>query len=376
MAKISSLRSTAILCLLSLAMLARGCGTAEAQGTAQDAAAGKAPGVELVVGTKEAPPFAIKQHDGSWSGISVELWRRIADKAGLRFRLVETQSVQDLVDGVASGTFNAGVAAVTVTAARERRVDFTQPFYHTGLGIAVPINESPWVSIGRALLSFSFLKAVAVLLGFSLLVGFLIWLAEHRKTEHFGGGAKGLGSSFWWSTIAMTQAGAAENAPATLPGRIIATGWMIASVIAIAVFTAGITSTLTRKELQGAVHAFDDLRSVRVGAVANSATTDYLTRERLTFRTFPDIQAGLAATSHGEIDAFVHDKPLLAWMVQKSYSSSVRMVDTSFSSESYAIVLPKGSALRPMLDAAVLDQIESDWWQQTLFETIGNTRSP
>ena len=189
-------------------------------------------------------------------------------------------------------------------------------------------------------------------------------------------GPKGLGSSFWWSTIAMTQAGASQNAPATLPGRIIATGWMIASVIAIAVFTAGITSTLTRKELQGAIHDFDDLRSVRVGAVANSATTDYLTREQLAFRSFPDVQAGLAAVSHGEIDAFVHDKPLLVWMVRKDFSSSVRMVDTSFSSESYAIVLPKGSNLRPVLDGAVLDQIESDWWQQTLFETIGNARSP
>jgi polar amino acid transport system substrate-binding protein len=368
---ISQIRSTAIVCLLLLAMLVHGCGMARAQ----DTAAPTVPAAELVVGTKEAPPFAIRQHDGSWSGISIELWKRIADKAGLRFRLVEAQSVQDLVDGVASGTFNVGVAAVTVTAARERRVDFTQPFYHTGLGIAVPINESPWVSIGRALLSFSFLKAVAVLLGLSLLVGFLIWLAEHRKTEHFGGGARGLGTSFWWSTIAMTQAGAAHNAPATLPGRIIATGWMIASVIAIAVFTAGITSTLTRKELQGAVHSFDDLRSVRVGAVANSATTDYLAREQLAFRTFPDVQAGVAAVGHGEIDAFVHDKPLLAWMVRKDFSASVRMVDTSFSSESYAIMLPKGSTLRPMLDGAVLDQIESDWWQQTLFEATGNARS-
>jgi ABC-type amino acid transport substrate-binding protein len=264
---------------------------------------------------------------------------------------------------------------VTVTAARERRVDFTQPFYHTGLGIAVPVNESPWVSIARALVSFSFLKAVAVLLGLSLLTGFLIWLLERRKTEHFGGGAKGLGSSFWWSTIAMTQAGAAENAPATLPGRIVATGWMIASVIAIAVFTAGITSTLTRKELQGAVHDFNDLRSVRVGAVASSATTDYLTREQLPFRPFPDVEAGLTALSHGEIDAFVHDKPLLAWMVQKDFPASARIVETSFSSESYAIVLPKDSALRPMLDAAVLDQIESDWWQQKLFETLGSARS-
>jgi polar amino acid transport system substrate-binding protein len=374
MALISRLRSAARLCLLSLALLAQD--SARAQDKVQNTGLPAAAGTELVVGTKEAPPFAIKQHDGGWSGISIELWRRIADKEGLRFRLVEARSVQDLVDGVANGSFNAGVAAVTVTAAREHRVDFTQPFYHTGLGIAVPINESPWVSITRALLSFSFLKAVAALLGFSLLVGFLIWLFEHRKTEHFSGGAKGLGSSVWWSTIAMTQAGAAHNAPATLPGRIVATGWMIASVIAIAVFTAGITSTLTRKELQGAVHSFDDLRSVRVGAVANSATTDYLTRQQLSFRTFPDVQAGLAAVSRGAIDAFVHDKPLLAWMVRKDFASSVRMVDTSFSSESYAIVLPKGSPLRPMLDGAVLDQIESEWWQQVLFETIGNTRSP
>ena len=368
MQMISSLRSAAILCFLPLAMLAAGCGVARAQGTAPD--------TELVVGTKEAPPFAIKQHDGSWGGISIELWKRIADETGLHFRLVEAGSVQDLLDGVANGTFNVGVAAVTVTAARERRVDFTQPFYHTGLGIAVPTNENPWISIGRALLSFGFLQVVAVLFGLSMLVGFLIWLFEHRKTEHFGGGAKGLGSSFWWSTIAMTQAGAAHNAPATLPGRIIATGWMIASVIAIAVFTAGITSTLTRKELQGAVHNFNDLRSVRVGAVATSATSDYLTREQLAFRAFPDIQAGLSALSHGEIDAFVHDKPLLAWMVRRDFSSSIRIVDTSFSSESYAIVLPKASSLRPMLDAAVLDQVESDWWKQILFETLGSARSP
>jgi polar amino acid transport system substrate-binding protein len=364
---IPSLRP-ALLYLLSLAMLALSCSVVRAQGMAPDR--------ELVVATKEAPPFAMKQPDGSWGGISIELWRRIADRAHLHFRLVETTSVQDLLDGVAKGAFDAGVAAVTVTAARARSVDFTQPFYNTGLGIAVPINESPWVSIGRALVSFGFFQAVSVLLCFAMAVGFLIWLLERRKTEHFGGGAKGLGSSFWWSAIAMTQAGAAANAPATLPGRIVAIGWMIASIIAIAVFTAGITSTLTRRELQGAVHGFNDLRSVRVGAVASSATTEYLTRQQLSFRAFPDTQSGLSALRRGEIDAFVHDKPLLAWTVRNHFSASIRVVDTSFSSERYAIVLPRGSALRPMLDLAMLDQIESDWWQQTLFQALGNARSP
>ena len=180
----------------------------------ENAAAGK----EFVVATKAAPPFAIKQPDGEWSGISIALWKKIADREHLRFRLVETESVPDLLDGVANGAFDAGVAAVTVTAARARSVDFTQPFYNTGLGIAVPVNENPWVSIGRALLSFGFFQAVGILLCFAMVVGFLIWMLERRKTEHFSGGAKGLGSSFWWSTIAMTQAGAAQNAPTTLPG--------------------------------------------------------------------------------------------------------------------------------------------------------------
>jgi hypothetical protein len=62
-------------------------------------------------------------------------------------------------------------------------------------------------------------------------------------------------------------------------------------------------------------------------------------------------------------------------MVRNDFSGSVRVVDTSFSSESYAIVLPRNSALKPMFDLAVLDQVESDWWQQTLFETLGTARS-
>ncbi|WP_312015823.1 transporter substrate-binding domain-containing protein [Bradyrhizobium liaoningense] len=325
--------------------------------------------------TKVAPPFAMKQPDGGWTGISLALWKRIAEEEHLRFRLVETDSISDLLHGVANGSFDAGVAAITVTAARARGVDFTQPFYNTGLGIAVPINEDPWRSIGQALLSFGFIQAVGALLGLAMTVGFVIWMFERRKTEHFAGGAKGLGSSFWWSTLAMTQAGAAQNAPATLPGRIVAMGWMIASVIAIAVFTAGITSTLTRRELEGSVHGFDDLRIVRVGAVAASAATDYLARQRLPVRRYPDVESGLAALRRGELDAFVHDKPLLTWIVRNEFTGQVRIVDTSFSSENYAIVLPKNSALRSSLDLAVLDQVEGGWWQQTLFETLGANRS-
>jgi hypothetical protein len=70
----------------------------------------------------------------------------------------------------------------------------------------------------------------------------------------------------------------AESAlnPATLPGRLLAITWMVASVIVIASFTAALTSQLTLKELRGTVHGEADLRYVRVAAIAGTETTEYL----------------------------------------------------------------------------------------------------
>jgi hypothetical protein len=47
------------------------------------------------------------------------------------------------------------------------------------------------------------------------------------------------------------------------------------------------------------------------------------------------------------------------------------VVELTFDNQNYAIALPKGSPLRSMLDGHVLDEVESEWWQQTLFEYLG-----
>ena len=65
-------RSPAVLCaLLPLTTLGPPTQAGSAATTATTAE-------RLVVGTKQAEPFAIKQPDGTWSGIAVELWREIA----------------------------------------------------------------------------------------------------------------------------------------------------------------------------------------------------------------------------------------------------------------------------------------------------------
>lgn len=328
---------------------------------------------ELVVGVKEAPPFAMKDGSGKWSGLSVELWEKIAADLGLKYRYEDAATVPELLDGAAAGKYDVAFGALTVTADREQRLDFTQSYYVTGLGIAVPtVSSMSWVPIVRAMTSFGFLQAVIGLLGLALLAGVLMWIFERRHNEDFSGGlGKGLTSSVWWSTLAMTQRTRSDTGPKTLAGRIVGIVWMIASIIAIAVFTAGITSLLTTKQMQGLVHGVEDLRSVRVGTVRGTAADSTLTKVRIKHRGYETAVEGLNALRTGKIDAFVFDKPLLAWTIRQNYSSAVQLLDTTFDPQNYAFALPNGSPLRKSVTVALLNAAQSDWWKDATFRYLG-----
>jgi len=327
---------------------------------------------EVVVGTKQAPPFAIKAQDGTWTGISIDLWTRIAGKLGLRTTFREYQTVPDLLRATAEGRLDAAMSAITVTSEREQTVDFTQPYYASGLGIAVPMDrEIEWLPILRSFLTARFLQAIGVLIAAAVSVGAVIWLFERRHTEHFAGGARGLGTGLWWSASAMTQAAAPDKAPATLLGRAMAIAWMIASVIMIASFTAGITSQLTAKQMANRVRGPSDLTMVRTGSVASTAAVDYLRAQHVSARTYASAEAGLEALQHGKLDAFVYDKPLLTWIARKDFADEVQVLDTVFDHQNYAIAVPKGSQLRTRIDVVMIDDLRDAWWKDVLVSYLG-----
>jgi ABC-type amino acid transport substrate-binding protein len=88
----------------------------------------------LIVGTKEVPPFAMKNSEGTWTGVSIDLWRQIATELNLPFEFRELD-LQSLLDGVADGTLDVAVAALSITAEREKICDFSHP-------LALPLPQS------------------------------------------------------------------------------------------------------------------------------------------------------------------------------------------------------------------------------------------
>ena len=328
---------------------------------------------ELVIGTRVAPPFSMKNAEGAWEGISIDLWRHLAERLGVRYRFEERDTVQALLDAVTTGQVDAAAAALTVTAARRQVMDFTQPFFATGLGVAVGRGgATAWLPVLRTFLSFGFLQGVLTLLGIALLVGTLIWLFERKHHEAYGGPPlRGFIAGAWWSAVAMTQEGAAQDGPRTLPGRILAVIWMVASVVTIAVFIAGITSALTTQRLQGVVRNVGDLRSIRVGAVSGSSTVDFLNAQTVGFESYGLPAQGLRALKAGRIDAFVYDRPLLAWTIQQDFPE-LEVLPITLDSQNYAIALPQDHPMRVALDVTLLDTLRSEWWTRTRLRYLGN----
>lgn len=339
---------------------------------AQDATSAVPPR-QLVVGVKDAPPFALKGADGTWSGLSIELWRQVAKAQNLSYRFVEAKDMPELIEDTAAGKFDVAVGAITVTVDREKILDFTQAYYTTGTGIAVPIvSVMNWGTLRRALTSFNFLQAIVALIGLTLGAGILVWLLERRQNEYFGGSVtKGISSSVWWSTLAMTQRSSAEKGPQTILGRLVATIWLVVSVITIAVFTAGVTSVLTTSQIQGTIAGVSDLASVRVGTVKGTSSEGDLIRRKVKFQPYETLTDGLKALRAGRLDAFVYDKPLLTWAIRQGFASRLKVLDVSIEPQSYAFALSPDSPLRKPLSIEMLHTIQSDEWTEARVRYLG-----
>jgi polar amino acid transport system substrate-binding protein len=338
---------------------------------AQDSA--QQPPEQRIVAVKDAAPFVMQGEDGEWSGLAVELWSRVANETGIDYRFEETD-LDGLFDGVESGRYFAGVGATTVTAERERRVDFTHPYYTGGLAIAVPTSGTTGSFFGamKALITPTFLSGVGSLAVLLLVVGLVVWLVERRKNQgQFGGGVvKGLGNGFWFSAVTMTTVGYGDKAPITLPGKLVALVWMFASIIVISFFTGAIASAFTASALTGGVQGPQDLDTARVGVVNNTAAEERMRTRGISVRTFDTVNTALEELKAGGLDAVVHDDAILSYTVSTDFPRDARMLEGTFAPQPYAFALAPEAEEREQINQTMLTITGATAWSERVEEVL------
>ncbi len=326
----------------------------------------------LTIGTRQVPPFAMRDADGEWSGISIDLWTAIAERLGLDYRFVELPLAQ-MIGEVSAGDADAVVAALTITSPREQLVDFSHPFHSSGLGVAVAQKpEGGFLMIMKRLFSGQFIYTSLVLLGLLTLIGVLIWLAERRRNDQFRGGpARGIGAGLWWSAVTMTTVGYGDKAPITPLGRALAIVWMFASVIVISSFTAAIATALTVGQLDRGIQSLNDLYGARVLTVEGSTSAAFLDDHRVRHQTLPSLTEALDRLAAGETDAVLYDAPVLRYLVRTDYPETLRALPEELERQDYGIALPQGSALREPINRALLEIVRAPDWRPSLERYLG-----
>jgi polar amino acid transport system substrate-binding protein len=339
----------------------------------QDESGGAAIKKKLVVGTKVTPPFAMKDTDGNWTGISIDLWRQIAAELNLSFEWRELDQY-GLLEGITNGSLDAVVANLTITPGRLDKFDFTYPFYTTGLGIAVPRQDSnAAMAIIKQIFSWAVLKILLAVLAILLLVGLAIWRFERKSNpDQFGGTTiEGIASGFWFSAVTMTTVGYGDKHPKTLGGRLVSLFWMFVSVILVSTFTATITSLLTVKQLVPSIRGLEDLKRENIGTLPHTTSEAFLKNHLIAFKTYPSVPEGLDALARGEIKALVYDIPALRYWIRQQFQGKIEVLPQIYSQENYGIALTDNSPLRKIINRVLLEKIRDQEWQGTLYHYLG-----
>jgi len=338
---------------------------------------------QIVVLVKQISPFVIMEH-GKLSGFSIDLWRELADRAGFKTTYQSVDSLAELLDGIENDSADAAIAAVTITARRETKMDFSHSYFHSGLQVLVRSAEAGiasqvWATIVSILTSRKFIAAIFFLFTMLVIAAHLIWLLERRRNRQFAKSYwSGIWDSFWWSLVTVTTVGYGDKTPQTHRGRAFAIIWIVFGYLGFIWFTAIVSSTVTVSRLTGSITGPDSLVGHRVGTVRRSTSAAWLSENVPGARILPYTVVDEAYDDliKGEIEAVVYDAPSVLYFSSHKGKSLTHPAGPVFHKEEYGIAIPEGSPLREKINQALLaliedgtyDQLYQKWFESASFK--------
>jgi polar amino acid transport system substrate-binding protein len=311
----------------------------------------------LTFATVDRPPFS-EEHDGVFSGFSIELMRAIGQQMGDKINFIKVARFPEMFSALESGRTDGAIANISITAGRERDMDFSHSIFASGLRIMVP--DSPSSSgLLRTLLNRDILLFLLGAMGFLTLGGMAMWAFERRRQPYFDRSARdALFPSFWWALNLVVNGGFEERVPQSRPGRFFAVLLVVSSLFIVSVFVARITTAMTVEAISGSINSLADLEGRSVATTDGSTASTFLDERGIAHSRIETLNALLKGFEAGEYDAIVFDGPILAYYLRQNPGAG-RLLPNVFKPENYGIALPTDSPLIEDINRALLALRES-----------------
>ncbi len=346
-------------------------GAKEAEEAPRAEEAGEAPGAEKAGETPgaeeagEAPGAGGEEKSLSEQycdpkGISIDIWREIARVENLEYELIPQKGVGAGIDAVAKGELDVLIGPVSITADRLQKVDFTQPYFLAEMSLMLPRQPPSLWSVVRPLFQRAVIYSISGLLCALFVVGNLLWLVERRRNEQFPKDYfTGVGNGMWFALVTLTTVGYGDQTPITKAGRLIASVWMVVTMVTASSLTAGITTAFTLSLSQQPTEEFrrpEDLEDAWIGAVSGTTGAEWAAHYKARLLETDELKDAIDLLLSEQVEGVVFDRPALKYYLHqhRKVALKLRLAGFSFTRENYGFVLPLKSPLLKPLNVALL----------------------
>jgi ABC-type amino acid transport substrate-binding protein len=297
---------------------------------------------KILVSSKKTMPFAYPSGDGDtqWEGFSMEVFRycianNFVTDGTTTYSEYEVVTPAGQITGNIAGFEHLNnnnsriyIAAPTMTYAREQIIDFTLPFFKTGLGVAITVDDSQekrTEAFINTLFNPETLQFLFGLLSILWACSCLVWSLEMvgneevrlKSKKFFNSDPKfGMVEALTWSFFTLITPRSYKPPNHPVSKRIGST----LSLLTV-VFAATITSLITNAMLAQPnvqINKVEDIGNPTIiplqGRIKGTSTASYLLSKGMNnFKEYETFDKAIAGLKAGDIHALVYDKPMLQY---------------------------------------------------------------
>ena len=308
-----------------------------------------------------AGPSPYITRDGELDGLSVRVWRDIADSQHWQYQFVQLASLELLEDAVHRKEVDVGVGPLPLDVDVAAKVDLTQPYYTSRIAMAsTGVRRRPFQVLGDLVTSQGLYLAGGLSL-IMMVVSGLVWRFERvRNAAQFPPNWEGFANAVWFSLVTMTTVGYGDHHPITRGGRAVTVIWMLTATAMFSALVAILATKMTLAESDFAV--IDDLHDLlgrRVAVVAGTDGAEMARHLQTSVIAYQNIEEAFGALRKGAVEAILSDEVEMEYEMAKHRDQVFLLVQLAGHEEFFGFAVPRGSQLKRELDLGIMELRES-----------------
>ncbi len=326
----------------------------------------------VTVGVAIFPPNVIEsgQTGREFEGFDIDLWEEIARVTGTEF-VYRRLPFEQLLEEVAAGKADVGLAGISIRWQREEAMDFSYPYMDSGLRILSRRAGYRLAGMWDVIAESGAFRWLLYLALFLTLCAHLLYFAEKGSEAISDRYVPGIFEAAWCIFATMTTVGYGDIVPRQWAGRIVSVLVMVTGIALFGIVVAELSVGLTFSRLQSEINGPEDLQGRLVATVAGSTSIAVIERYGARIDPQETIDLAYERLGRGEVDAVVFDGPALLYYMKNRPSNEIVFTGGVFDEQSYGIAFPNDSPLREPVNVAILQLQENGRYRQIYEKWFG-----